>query len=66
MSNLYWRRCEPGRYISMGLSPNTYEVGKAASGEWWYEGPGGFEGITDTKTVAQALCQNHENQRDTP
>lgn len=65
MSNLYWRRIQPGQYISMGLSPRVYEVGKTASGEWFYEGPG-LEGITETKTVAQAMCQKHENERDTP
>lgn len=64
VSNLYWRRVAPGRYISGGLGTADYELGKAISGEWWYEGPG-LDGIADTKAEAQKICQDHENSRET-
>ena len=62
VSNLYWRRVAPGRYISAGLSTANYEVGKAISGEWWYESEQ-LDGVAPTKSEAQRICQEHENQR---
>lgn len=61
--SLYWRRLTPGRYVSVGLTPG-YEVGKTASGEWYFEGHG-LDGIADTKSQAQAACEANVKPRET-
>lgn len=57
MANLYWRRVEPGMYVSVSVAKETYTVGRCpTTGEWFAEGPR-VDGVYRTKRQAQVVCQ---------